>query len=674
MRVGLRLVIVALIAGLLVLLFNPSARSAEASASQGAEARASRGSASSGAEALLLEPATPFTPQERVERAEGVLRAEKRRRIGSLATQVLDLAVRGAMQASPGRLFGGLRDIGRDLLRLRERSSAESQALALLEADRRAGTLADSGSELYAELLRRERSERGERLLEEAEDALEGGRLWRARRSLRRALELDPDADRGERLLERVESRTRARETRPEIALSEGVADWEAPLAAALLAGNYDRVASFDADRPDARLARAAARYLSGERVDALDSLLTLGELEHPVGLAARAWLADPGINPEVAFDQELARYKRRRALGWVGGAALADNGLALSSSGYEAWKDSLSPLNLAVSAPSRALRGWKPDTGGLRGAADHYLQVLPQGARSGEARDWLETLPVDARSARRASLWDDGLLVLPPPQTDYAQRRPRPILMSTGTLGRDRFESLGLRLDGAAAVLLTPLSGGPNDVLEIPTAEALALIADLAAGIEERTLEPASDQSRAPVLETLRLLDIGIRAGTPIGVEAWVYLEQSTATVGLLQALEAGEVEEPQRLSDRLDGLALERRRKDLQISHAFAAREGCPEEVYCIDRARRVDGDVYARIGVDGAIRLGARTSFASASFALELNSGGAEASFSLPIARWLGLGRWIPMQASFGIGLDGVSIGARATEEEPVPASVY
>lgn len=651
LRVGVRLVIVALVAGLLVLLFNPVARSAEVRTPNAHEA-------------LLLEPARPLTPEERVQAAQTLLSDDRRRKTGSLAAHVINLGIRAAGQVSPRRVLRGVRDIVRDVRNWGQRSDAEARALALLEAEHRAGTLAESGAELFEKLRVRERQERASVLLEAAERSETKGQHWLARRTANRALKLGADPDDVAELIARVDDAA-VEEHGDNPAQSLAIEAWEVRAAAALLRDDFGGAYRVAGESPEAQLVLASSLYLAGARNEGLAAMRSLSHRTDSVGETARTWLADPKLNPVVEFDREAADYRQRRALGWVGGKALSRDGFGLSTSSYDAWRNSLSPMNLVLSAPSRMVRGWEPDATALRAAAEDYLEVLPDGERASEARKWLGELPVDSQSARRASLWDDGVMVLPAPRTDYETRMPNPILLTVGSLGRERFEALGIELGSADAVLIAPLLEGPAVATPLDSRDALTLIAEIAGGLEEEALTAHRDQQTSLVLEALRRLDVGVRNGTVISAEPWLYVDRSVTTASLNHVED--EASTLSGMRERFDSLDLARGREDVKVTHDFRAGVDCPEKTWCVDRARRIDGQFYATFDVDGDMKLGARTSFASTALGFELTATGASASVSIPVTRWLGIDHWIPLSASVGVGLDGVSIGTQPVEDD-------
>jgi hypothetical protein len=80
------------------------------------------------------------------------------------------------------------------------------------------------------------------------------------------------------------------------------------------------------------------------------------------------------------------------------------------------------------------------------------------------------------------------------------------------------------------------------------------------------------------------------------------------------------------------------------------------------CVDRARALRGTFYGRLDLSADARVGAHTSFHDAKLAVELSRSGPHASLVLPVAAWLGLSRWIPVEAFLEFGLEGISGGPR------------
>jgi hypothetical protein len=84
------------------------------------------------------------------------------------------------------------------------------------------------------------------------------------------------------------------------------------------------------------------------------------------------------------------------------------------------------------------------------------------------------------------------------------------------------------------------------------------------------------------------------------------------------------------------------------------------CPRETACIDLRQEVDSTVFARTDADGEVGMGASAGFEDARFSVEVGTSGPRASLVIPFARWLGIGRFFPVQARVSVGLGGISAG--------------
>ena len=106
---------------------------------------------------------------------------------------------------------------------------------------------------------------------------------------------------------------------------------------------------------------------------------------------------------------------------------------------------------------------------------------------------------------------------------------------------------------------------------------------------------------------------------------------------------------------------MTLARGDDDLGLARDFGrASFSCPKATLCLDRVRSLSGSLYGRVEADGQLRIGARTSFKRASISLALvGSGGPQASIVVPVSHWLGIERWLPLEARLAVGLDGISI---------------
>ena len=78
------------------------------------------------------------------------------------------------------------------------------------------------------------------------------------------------------------------------------------------------------------------------------------------------------------------------------------------------------------------------------------------------------------------------------------------------------------------------------------------------------------------------------------------------------------------------------------------------------------------FASSDVDGDVGVGARAGFENAQLSFEVGLSGPRASLVIPFARWLGIGRFFPVDARLAVGLDGISAGPGrdedATDEDP------
>jgi hypothetical protein len=192
-----------------------------------------------------------------------------------------------------------------------------------------------------------------------------------------------------------------------------------------------------------------------------------------------------------------------------------------------------------------------------------------------------------------------------------------------------------------------------------LPSATAQELLTVLAGALEEGQLESSGLGDEAS-LERLSRLDRAIQAGYSVVASAW-HTSQAEETRSIRAAAFS--------LGDTLLGggpssyntLSVSRGGEDLRLDRRFGEREfACPEEAVCLDRAPWVRGDLYGFAEVDGHLHLGARAEFQQASVALDLSGSGPQASVHLPLARWVGLERWIPVAAHFEIGTDSVYVG--------------
>ncbi len=630
-RVGVWVVAVAAAAGLLVLLLQSDAHAGQPTAAELA--------------AVLAERA-PLSGEERLDAADAVLRSEQRRRMRSLTSTLLATGWKLAQGASPSKAAKNAVKVARQVVRLRERSAAEDQALDLLESAIATDMATPLLLERHAKLLERERGERLERRIQGAESAFEAGELRLAGLRAKRWLALDPDSVRAAELLELS---ARRGEPEPE-QHAPPVRDWEAGLALALLAEKYERAAEFERDEPDARLARAVAEHLSGEHERARARLERLGAENGSVGKLARRWSDSPEERIESEFERARRRYGTRRALGWLGGERLSASGFELSRDSARAWRKSLSVSNL-TSTPLRLYRRWEVEDPGMTEAAQGYLRLAPEGRHAAEAAAWLARVgaPIDPR--HRA--WDDGRFVLPRARTAYRSLAPEPLLLTRAVLESETIShgaALQAALGDAPALRLVPRSLAP-DALPLAARHARALLADLSHALQQQSVDPHG-ASRRELLLGVRRMELALDAGLEVVAEPWS--PRGVAALGSIQQLlltDGAEVPGSVQLAREDGRLALDR---------GFGrAQFDCPSDTLCIDRERMLSGSLFGRVETDGEVMLGARTSFSRASLAIEFSRSGPQASLVIPIGYWLQIDRWVPLQAHLAVSLGGISV---------------
>ena len=608
-RVGLWIVAVAALAGLIVLLLQDSAAAAQPTSAVDL--------------ARMLAERGPLSAEERLQAAEGVLRDARQDRLRGAAGAVLDTGWRVASGDPARGLWRGVRRLASEFGRLRSRPVAEDEALVLLEVGRLAGQTSPRLEALYTDLREREQRDHAAARLDGAEAALRAGHLRLARIRAQRSLDLDPNSERARELVDR------ATPSAPAPAVEVGafaVRDWEPALAAALLVEDYERALESRVAHPEAELARAVARHLSGDRGGARSTFEALAARDDALGSSAKEWLAldsreELGLAPGVATD----------ALGWLGGEHLAERGLELSSRSYRAWRGAIEPTNLLISAPVRLARRWRPKRSELVGRSATAEMAGEQG-----------------QGATPAS-WMDGHFVLPPARTRYTALAPRPVLLTRAVLESEavrELEPMRAALGEAPAVRLALDAKGE---IALPADQALALIDDLSLALEQRIIR-SHESGGESVLDALRRLDRAVRAGMPLAVEPWTP-DGPSAVESLESAALSG--------SGRGNRVSIQRGRDDVRLATSFGrAAFACPDQTVCLDRERVFSGSLYGRLELDADFRIGARTSFKRASVALEVGPLGPQASIVLPLAHWLRVERWIPLEARLSVGLEKLS----------------
>lgn len=650
-RVSVFALVVVALTGLLVLFIQGEAVGAEpVSPDELAEVFATR---------------TPLSEEECLEAAETVLVEDRHRRVRRLTGVVVESGWKLWNTSSPrravsqaGRLVREMRDFG-------DRDAAQQSAIQLLEPVVESGTRDPSVEALYQELLANELEARMEARLDAAEGALERGDLIFARVLIERSLEQDPDSPRGNLLQTELKQLVFERQFRADAVPSE-IENWEAALAGAMLTGEYDRVLELPVETPDAELARAAARYLYGDQGTALSDFDDLSENKGPAGTVARDFLARPELNPELALELASDNYRKRKWLGRLGGNELSDAELSLSVRELKRWSRATSSAS-ALGAPLRTWQGWTPDQSELVSASQRYLSALPEGEQADDAEKWLKQLE-PARSLESPG-WDDGRLQLPRARTEFSTLAPRSVVVTANVLESEWLsngEDLRTSLGEAPALRLHPLKNAAADRLQEPgegdtrtlvlsQSRARVLLGELAHALEQRGVQP-HDSTLAQVLEALRALDSSLSGGYVVRVEPW-----DPAESGALGTLES--IKQAALIGDAESraGIAVEAGGDDIKAERSFGrASFRCPERAVCIDRERLVNGTLYSKFELDADFRVGARTGFNRASVALEVGPRGPQASLVLPLGDWLRVDRWIPVEARFSLGLDGMEFG--------------
>ncbi|MBW2279814.1 MAG: hypothetical protein JRG82_03645 [Deltaproteobacteria bacterium] len=657
MRVGIWLVVVAAVAGLFVLLLHPSAHADDL-----------------GQTADILLDRAPLSADERQAEAEEILSNERERKGRHLAGVVLDEGVRLVSSVDPRRVARATWRVVRTVWKWSERSDDEDAALDQLEIGVAHSDADPELLDLYTRLRRRELDQRIDDLLLSAESAFEDGHVVLARARVQRSLELAPERERVHDLIALLSGPLPAAraggvnlwEPGPEldavpvpIGPQWVVDEWEAPLATAMLSRDYARAAELAPTQPRGELARAAAHYLDGDRQTARRLLTLLRDREDPIGWQARDWSARPEIAAADRFESEVRRYHVRRALGLLGGAGLASNGLYYRSRrGYDAWRRSLAPLNLVLSFPARLARGWRPDGRALRAAAHAYLEYEPEGEDAEDATSWLAQLgPAQPLHAGR-SPWRGSRLVLPRARTRWERLSPGPIVLTRSALESGLAGEAGLLqqvMGDAEAVLLRP----ERDAVPVPTLDARAsldLLAEVTRSVEAGDLEPLR-QGGSRALERLQRLETGVRSGLRLVVVPLQASDDSMVSAVSDAMLDGG--------TRTAEGVRIRRGADDLRLDRSLGGPGFvCPEAVLCVHRPAAVTAGVYGAVATDADMLLGASASFQRATLALELRSSGPHARLTVPIARWLGFERWVPVAARVEIGTEGVYVGPVTT----------
>jgi hypothetical protein len=614
-RIGVRILVVAAVVGLLVLLLQGRAHSAEVLPESTLE--------------VLLEP-TLTTPAARVEQAEGILERDRRHRWGSAVRQTLEVAWKTAHRHSVKSLLSGGKGLYRAVRTLRDRSPLERETLAFLDAELRAGVQSEELQAMHAELMERERAEQLSGRLADARRALEAGHIVEARLRMGSLREWGASPGELRRLEEGLSALREQKRGSWEslVRVSEEARGSETALLAALLVGDTERVCGTAISGASGSLLCAAALFESGDRVQGLRLLSEIAERGgQDAGIAYR-WLMDPDLNPDRVWSQVRRRDRVKRVLGWIGGERLETRGLDLSPRGFRAWRSAVSPFNLAVSLPAR------------------------------EAREWLtQTAPTRAER-RRLALYRDGVFELPRARTRYTPVFVRPVFVTAALLAQEAgpgAQSLSTYLEGAGGLILVPDSPGEEaSDIELSSVDVLSAVREIARALESGEAKSVRGTSE-DALDALRRLDRLAAAGGEIRARRWAPTESPSVRSQLL-ALTDGN-------TARLEKVSLRAGDEDLYGErNVFGSSLPALDELVCLDAKKLVQGRIYADIDVDGEARLGVETSIQGASLRVEVSGDGPYASFVVPVGAMLGINRWVPLEASVGVSLTGIIVTPR------------
>jgi hypothetical protein len=638
--VAVRIVVVAAVVGWLVLFWQGSAVAAEDD-----ELHVLAGS---------LVDTNLQSEQERLSSARESLTEARNERIVRLHEEMFESSWRAWTGASPRRLLSSARDIAGELWDWRDRSPAEDIALDWLEVGGSESILDPEARDLYESLRARERRKQADEIQKGADWALSKGYTALARVRIERLLELDPASKHGLELYERLEAATAPAPGAAQLIGDLSAEPWEVPVAAALLSEDYARVQDLAPESASGSFARAIAEFLAGKPDDAVASLEPLREREDDIGRLANEWVEHHDLNIEETFAQRTRDYRIRKVLGMLGGDQLSQSGVELSRRGYRAWRESMTPLNVAVSMPARFYRGWKPDGEELREAALQYIAQLPQGPRAAEAVAWLQNIQPGDRAQARFAGWDGDRFTLPPARTVYPRLTPMPVLVTKRVLDSiyvsdvpGMRDSLGL---GDAVLLEARHPEEGEDGLDPESARRFLI--ELAFAIEQGKLDPMSRTPEA-TLDAIRRLESALVEGQVLVAEP-TDIGSPELWGGLSRALVDGQ-------DQQVGALAMQRGEDDFRVVRQFGqASLACPSYALCVDRERFFGGALFGQVDSDSELQLGLQTNLRDAHFSIGVTQSGPAVSMVLPIGRWLGVGRWLPIAAYVGVSADSFYVG--------------
>jgi hypothetical protein len=303
---------------------------------------------------------------------------------------------------------------------------------------------------------------------------------------------------------------------------------------------------------------------------------------------------------------------------------------------------------------PARVYRGWKPDSESLRQTAVQYLAQLPQGPQAAEAVAWLQDIRTEKTGSDRFNGWDGDHFSLPPARTTYARLSASPLLITKRVIDSLYVSEVpGLRdaLGIGDAVMLEarhPEEG--DDGLE-PQA-ARRFLTELAFAIEQGNLD-ATSRTREATLEAIRRLENTLAEGYVLVAEPGE-VGSVQLWAGLNRALIDGQ-------NEQVGMLSVQRGEDDLRLVRQIGRSSlDCPSYALCVDSPRLFGGALIGHIDADSRIQLGLQTNVQDAQFSIGLNETGPAASIVLPIGRWLGIQRWLPVAAYVSLSADSVYVG--------------
>jgi len=171
-------------------------------------------------------------------------------------------------------------------------------------------------------------------------------------------------------------------------------------------------------------------------------------------------------------------------------------------------------------------------------------------------------------------------------------------------------------------------------------------------------TCAPTGAAAAERALDHLRRLESEVRAGRRLIVDT-APVEAPSLVSRLTETVFEG-------TSERAGALSFSRGEEEFYALRDFGGSHvHCPENTVCLDRAPLLAGTFYGKVDLE-ELNIGVQTSFRRAHFALGVNDGLPNASLVLPIAYWLGLSDYVPLEAQVQIGVDAITYGPRLNPE--------